>query len=501
VITALLAVLLATAVGCSPPEETVQRQPVDLFRGDLRLSVASDGNVRLIEQRQVFFETSGKIAEILVEKGDTVRAGDVLARLDPEMLEKDIKSLEFAVSLAEIDLATAQDAVRVSEIDLAVTEAAVKLAEVDLATAQSAFQAADSAYQRVTYPYTYQTFAFSLPEAVNSLNAAITQLGELKRTYQGDAAPSGDDNALSIPDQIDQLLDGLALAVEKLTLGQGDSIFGNPLEGALLPYTSVWTLRDLQTAVDQAALAVDRVMLAIENADSNVSRAGVALESAKRTVSRAEVALESARHNLEKTLDLKDKLTLKAPIGGTVTETYAKAGEQRSSVNYLSAPVVQITDLSRLELEADVDEIDISLVSLGQRATLEIDAAPGQEFEGKVSYISPLSVVEAGLVLYRVKIEFSVPAEAGIRAGMTATANIMVDERHDVLILNDRAIKRGSGGQPQVLVELPDGTIETRPVEIGISNGMETEILGGLEEGDRVIIEIRIAPETPGFGF
>jgi HlyD family secretion protein len=267
--------------------------------------------------------------------------------------------------------------------------------------------------------------------------------------------------------------------------------------------------------VDQAGLSVDRVGLAIENAQSNVSRAAVAVENAERSVSRAElavagaqrgvtraeVALENARHNLKKTSDLTDKLTLKAPINGTITETYAEIGDQRSGANYLSVPVVQITDLSILELEADVDEIDISLVSLGQTAILEIDAMPGQEFEGKVSYISPLSVMEAGLVLYRVKMEFVVPPTAGIRAGMTATANIMVDERKDVLIVNDRAIKRGSGGQPEVLVELPDGTVQARPVEIGISNGMRTEILNGLKEGDNVVIEIRIAPETPGFGF
>lgn len=470
-VTALLAVMLVTAVGCGAPEETVQRQPADFYRGDLSVSVAADGNVRLIEQREVYFETPGDIIEVTVEKGDRVKQGDVIARLDPETLDKDILSLEFAVRLAEIDLAGARDA--------------VALSEVDLETARNAYLTADSAYQRVTYPYTFQVFAFSLPEAVSSINAAITQLEELKRTY-GDAKPGG--NAPTIPEQIDVLLNQLALAEEKLTLGKGENIFGNPLDGgALLPYTSIWTLRDLQMAVDQAALTVDRITLAIENLQHNISR--------------AEVALEIAQHNLAKMTDLADKLTLKASIGGVVTAVYAKAGEQRSTVNYLSAPVVQITDLSVLELEADVDEIDIPLVQLGQATRLEIDAVPGVEFEGKVSYVSPLSVMEAGLVLYRVKIEFSVPPEAGIRAGMTATANIMVDERPNVLILSDRAIKRGAGGQPEVLVELPDGTVEARMVELGISNGLETEILSGLNEGDRVVIEIRIAPETPGFGF
>ena len=140
-------------------------------------------------------------------------------------------------------------------------------------------------------------------------------------------------------------------------------------------------------------------------------------------------------------------------------------------------------------------------MQLGQLTLLEIDAIPDMEFQGTVSYVSPLSMLEAGLVLYRVKIEFTVPPEVGIRAGMTATANILVDEKQDILILSDRAIRRGAGGQPEVLVELPDGTVETRAVEIGISDGMQTEILSGLMEGDRVIIEIRIASGAPSLGF
>ncbi len=530
----LLAALLATAlltgsIGCSPPQETVQRQPVDLHRGDLQVEVSSDGNVRLVEQREVFFETSGKITEIMFEKGDAVQAGDVIARLDQETLEDDIRSLEFAVRLAEIDittardavsgakidLATRQDAVHSAEIDLAVAAAAVKSSEIDLATAQSVYQAAESAYQRVTYPYTYQTFAFSLPQAVHSINIAITQLEALKRSYGRGATGEIDDNAPSIPDQIDLLLNTLNLAEEKLTLGKGDNVFGSLLDGALLPYTSIWTLRDLQTAVDQAALTVDRMGLGIESAQGNVSRAAVALENAQRSVSstelavagarrsatRAKVSLENARHNLQKTLDTKPKLTLAAPIDGTATAVYAEVGERRSSVNFLTAPLIQITDLSVMEVEANVDEIDIPLVALGQETIIEIDALPDVEIRGRVTYISPLSIVESGLVLYPVKIEFRVPPGAQVLAGMTATADIVVDERRDVLILGDRAIKRDADGNTVVLVLQADDTVETRVVELGASNGVETEIISGLTETDRVVIEIRIPPAAPSFGF
>ena len=103
-----------------------------------------------------------------------------------------------------------------------------------------------------------------------------------------------------------------------------------------------------------------------------------------------------------------------------------------------------------------------------------------------VTSISPVATEEAGVILYKVKISFDVPEGFGLKAGMSATADITVDERSNVLLVPDRSIERDSQGNPVVKVMVNE-QIEERPVVIGISDGFETEIIDGLDEGEVVL--------------
>jgi RND family efflux transporter MFP subunit len=151
--------------------------------------------------------------------------------------------------------------------------------------------------------------------------------------------------------------------------------------------------------------------------------------------------------------------------------------------------IAYFVDLTSLELEVEVDEIDIPSVKLGQRAIISIDALPGVELEGEVTFIPPMSREEPGLVLYDVKIGFDVPQGFELRGGMSATADIVIDERSSVLLVPDQAIKLNSQGNTIVLVLVNEVTQE-REVVAGISDGSHTEILGGLAEGEVIVIAV-----------
>ena len=150
-----------------------------------------------------------------------------------------------------------------------------------------------------------------------------------------------------------------------------------------------------------------------------------------------------------------------------------------------------------MELEAEVDEIDIPDVELGQRAIIEVDALPDEKFDGVVTLISPVPIIESGLVSYEVRIGFTVPSDSKLRVGMSATADIIVQQRENVLLVPERAIGHDSQGNPMVWVKT-DGQIEERAVVTGISDGLQTEILSGLSEGE--IVVVRKQAETQGQG-
>ena len=148
-----------------------------------------------------------------------------------------------------------------------------------------------------------------------------------------------------------------------------------------------------------------------------------------------------------------------------------------------------------MELKVEVDEIDIADVKPGQRALIEVDALPDLQLEGEVTSISTLSIETGGLVLYEVTISLNASPDSGLKIGMSVIADIIINERNNVLLVPDRAISQDSQGDPIVKV-MANEEIEERSVVLGISDGFDTEIVDGLNEGDIVVVETKVKSST-----
>ena len=222
----------------------------------------------------------------------------------------------------------------------------------------------------------------------------------------------------------------------------------------------------------------------------------------KKEVTAAEQALAEARRSLETE-------TMESPFAGVVSGVNVEEGDVIPAPGVAQVAVMHLIDTGVMELVVELDEIDIPGVIPGQRSVIEVDALPELELEGRVSSISPLPREEAGVVFYSVKIGFDVPPASGLRGGMSATADVVLSDRSDVLLVPDRAIKYDAQGNTVVQVMVvgePEGTreIEERPVVTGVSDGFRTEIISGLGEGEMVVIEVPAeasAPSSPGFMF
>ena len=208
------------------------------------------------------------------------------------------------------------------------------------------------------------------------------------------------------------------------------------------------------------------------------------IEATKQSLELARQSLELAQQSLELAQTELDEATLTAPFDGAVVSVDVDEGDTVST----ATPIVHLIDLSSIELKAEVDEIDIADVKPGQRAIIEVDALPALQLEGKVTSISLLSEETGGVVLYEVTIGFDVPQGYNLKIGMSAIADIVIDERSNVLLVPNRAITQDSQGNPivQVMVDEEIEEIEERPVVLGISDGFLTEIVDGLEEGEVV---------------
>jgi RND family efflux transporter MFP subunit len=208
-------------------------------------------------------------------------------------------------------------------------------------------------------------------------------------------------------------------------------------------------------------------------------------ETAKLNLEIAELSLESAELNLEKAV-------IVAPFDGVVADISITEGKEISTAA-LATPAISLVDTSDIDMRGFIDEIDIAIVKLSQEANITLDALPDEEVKGSVAFISPVGTILAGVVSYDTTITLENPV-AELRDGMSATAEVIIERRDDVLLIPNRAI-RGTTENPMVVV-LVDGQQEEREITLGLSDGINTEVLSGLEEEEKVILHT--SEERPG---
>jgi RND family efflux transporter MFP subunit len=198
---------------------------------------------------------------------------------------------------------------------------------------------------------------------------------------------------------------------------------------------------------------------------------------AKFNLQTAELSLESAELNL-------DKAVIVAPFDGVVADITITEGEEISTAA-LASPAITLVDTSEIEMRGFIDEIDVAMVKVGQAANITLDALPDEEVNGEVAFISPVGTTLAGIVSYGATITLENPV-AELKDGMSATAEVIIERRDDVLVIPNRTI-RGTTENPWVEVYI-DEQIEEQEITLGLTDGINTEVLLGLEEGEEVVL-------------
>jgi HlyD family secretion protein len=208
-------------------------------------------------------------------------------------------------------------------------------------------------------------------------------------------------------------------------------------------------------------------------------------------VSKAEV--EKARAALERyETDLR-YATITAPMDGLVLSRDVEVGDAVSSILVLGSEatlVMSMGDVSEVYVLGKVDEADIGKVYLGQRARIVVESFKDKSFAGKVTKISPLGVEKDNVTTFEVRVSIQNPGGA-LKTNMTANAEIILEERKGVLIVPESAVLYDKERKPSLEVPDPKGEGGKRKVavKLGISNGVKAELVEGLKEGEKVVLQ------------
>lgn len=263
---------------------------------------------------------------------------------------------------------------------------------------------------------------------------------------------------------------------------------------------------DLDAAVDVATANVREAEAGVAQTEDvrkrreALARSGLVssedLELARSEATLAEARLERARATLRQVQIQRGYAEVFAPISGTVTAIATREGETVAA-SFAVPTFVTIMDLSRLQVEAYVDEVDIGRVAVGQQARFTVDAFPQETFEGLVRAVVPQPKVRETVVNYVVILTISTENRTLLRPGMTASVSITCGAQTGALVIPTRAIQRDAEGRPFVTVQ-ENGRELRRDVALGELYGAMVRVKGGLAEGESVLVPGAAAEDQGG---
>jgi len=503
----LLTALLLLAA-CAPRIDEAATQAgetAEVVIGDLAANATAAGTLTPRRAAALQAPATARVTEVYTRAGQSVTAGEPLVALDATDAALDVAAAQLDVRAAAAALAellaeptaaemaaveagvesarAALDDLRAgpSAAELTSYEASLRAAEASLASASADLSGVESS---VT--------AADLAAAEAALAAARLRLTRAQEANQEntnqethEALLAAEQAVAEAEARVEELRDGPDTAAAQGGVGAAAA----RLEASRADY-------DRQTAEATAAqIAAAEAQLAEAEASLAAQRDGPTAEE----IAQAEADLESARLALADAEETLARMTLTAPFDGVVTAVRAQPGETAAGV------VVELIDLSGLQLILQVDEVDVGGLAEGQAATVTLPSFPGMAIPAKVAAIAAAArdSTGGGTVTYDVRLDLA-ETNLPLLSGMTADAALITAEKQGVMLVPNAAVRVDrTSGTYRVLRVLPGGTTEEVPITIGLRDGSFTEVTSGLAAGDRVVMggttPSGFEPQGPGF--
>jgi HlyD family secretion protein len=438
-------------------------------RRTLNATVLATGSVRAVvgAEVKVGSRISGVVTRLPVNIGSVVHRGQLIAELDDRETRSQVDQARANLASAQTHLAELETGYNAQVVQ---SRTDVERAQASLTAARSRLEQARTAVGTVPLEVTaqIQQAEAALEQAQANQANSKTSCERLQHLFdQGCIAKQDVDNARTTRD------------VASAQVRHAQAVLASAKANASQTQIK-------QQDVAQAEEGVRQADASLRMARANTAQVRVkeqAIRTARAQVMQAEAAVRYAETQLSYT-------RIVSPIDGVIASVSTQEGETIAAG--LTAPTfVTIIDLSRLQVEALVDETDIGRVKAGQPTMFTVDSFPDEDFQGTVTAIYPKAIIDQNVVDYDVVVTIANP-RGMLRPDMTANVTIEVATRENVLAVPNKAVTRDEGGKV-VHVAAPDGSLSRRSVETGWKDSDYTEVLSGLQEDERVVVG-----EVPG---
>ena len=435
-----------TLINQGTSKEDIAQLTVPVAAKNVTLRITASGKVVPVQSVNISPKNPGVLSQLYVEQGDRIQQGQILARMDSAGIEAQRSQYRANLAQSQAQLAEALAGSRPQEIAQAKARLAQAQAQLTQAKAGNRPQEIAQAQSQVD-------------AAQAKVNYTSGQVKRYQYLYeQGAEKRQLLDQAISEDKSARASLEEAKKRLSLLQVG-----------------TRTEEIAQRQAAVNEARAAL--VLLE----DGTRSEEIVQRQAA---VAAAEAQLKGVQVQLDETI-------IRAPLSGIVTQKYANVGAfvtpTTSASTSASATSSSIVAVARgLEILAQVPEADLGRIKPGQQVEIVADAYPDQVFKGNVRLIAPEAVVEQGVTSFQVRVALNTGTDK-LRSGLNVDLTFLGDRVNDALVLPTVSIVTEKG-QTGVLVPDAKNKPQFREVTVGAQIQNETQILGGVKEGDRVFV-------------
>lgn len=469
---------------------SVPVEAVPVFNSDISKKIVATGAISARAEVEIYPKQTGQLVELLIDKGDRVNAGQVLAKVESNVFEIQVKQAQAdlagakatydkSASLAFVSSETSfkqakgsfdrlQSALKQTELDLQLqekqTEAQKKKASAELQIAQARLDGAISG-----------TRTQEIEQAKVRTENAKRNLDRLSALLEKKLVSREQVEAAQL--QYDIYSAQLSL-LEEGTRPEEMEVLQAQLEAAK---TSLESAKNNEALVEIKKASLEAAKAQSDGAQAAFQEASVAKDAStwEKDLAKAEASVQRAEATLKMAQQHLSDCTIKAPMSGIISQRLLDKGDVAS----LNRPFVTIVDMDVVKITAKIPARDIVEINVGDKATVKPDAYPGETFTGIVANISP--VIDRASQTCDIEIEASNP-DYKLKPGMFTRVELTTLEHKDVPVIPADAIFKE--GEDTFVYIVSDGKALKKEVVTGISDGIRTEILLGVKPDQQLIV-------------
>lgn len=469
---------------------------IEVKKGNLRSSVSGTSQFEPKKMQTITIPADGTIKVMNLSRNKAVKSGDILFELS---------NADFNIGLQKAELALTQ----------------LKKDYEDLSKQKNSLTMVAPLSGKLTFA---NNLDIAAQVSKTTKVATISNMTILNVTL---SFPLEDATQFHVGDQVDIAIEGYMLsktgaikAIRKIPRADatGNKMLDvdleinndNTLDAGLMARGSIHVGDHVSESLNQAPLQYSKTVTVIANANGNIQTLnyksgdlvvqGAALgsivnDTLENDMSNKQATIDQQKVTIDDLKEKQDSLIVKAPFDGVFSTDFVNQKSDVLSTYPVGAKVTSgiqlgsVASLDSMQLPVQVDELDLPSIKDKMKADVKIDSLAGRTYQGEVNQVSTVGTTTNGVTFYTVVLSVA-NNNKSLKYGMTATAEILIQNKENVLLLPIEALQ-SSQGKRYVSLKKADGTVEMKhEVKIGIRSKTQVEITSGLKEGDKVVTPI-----------